>query len=159
MPTLPLSELMFRTYQLATPPRPAHIAAGIASGLFNGRRVAPITQGLPDLLVKGVFDRDFVTVEEKTNKSGEVTSVTQVQQPKLVTTILDLKTKKYTTLTKLGKTSSLDVEQMSIEDLLEHYGPSLMQVMLQQCPVLYDPKRDADRVQLKPTARPLFSAQ
>jgi len=159
IPELPVEELMFRTYKLATPPRPAHIAAGIASGLFNGRRVSSETEGLPDLLVKGVFDREFVTVEEKKNKDGDVTSVVQVQQPKLITTILDLSTKKYTTLGSGGESKVLDVEKMTIEDLLKHYGPSLMGVMQQQCPVMYDPKRDADSVTLAPTARKLFKAQ
>jgi uncharacterized methyltransferase DUF6094 len=141
---LPVQDLSFRSYPLATPPRPAHIAAGIASGLFNGRRVSG--DG-PDLLVKGVFDREYKTVEEKKNKDGEVTSVVQVQQPKLVTTVLDLSTKQYRTLNGEG-----------LSELLEGYGESLMGVMREQCPVLYDPLRHHTDP-LASTARSLFTAQ
>lgn len=142
---LPVQDLSFRSYSLATPPRPAHIAAGIASGLFNGRRVKG---NGPDLLVKGVFDREFKTVEEKKNKDGEVTSLVQVQQPKLVTTVLDLESKQYRSLDPSG-----------LAQLLEDYGPSLMGVMREQCPVLYDPLRDHAAVALAPVARDLFTAQ
>lgn len=142
---LPVQDLSFRSYTLATPPRPAHIAAGIASGLFNGKRV---DGDGPPLLVKGVFDREYKTVEEKKNKEGEVTSVVQVQQPKLVTTVLDLSTKQYRTLDGAG-----------LSALLESYGESLMGVMREQCPVLYDPLRDAQNVTLAPVSRELFRAQ
>jgi hypothetical protein len=141
---LPVQDLSFRSYPLATPPRPAHIAAGIASGLFNGRRVSG--DG-PDLLVKGVFDREYKTVEEKKNKDGEVTAVVQVQQPKLVTTVLDLETRQYRTLNGEG-----------LSELLEGYGESLMGVMREQCPVLYDPLRDAGEP-LAPVTRNLYTAQ
>jgi 16S rRNA G966 N2-methylase RsmD len=141
---LPVQDLSFRSYPLATPPRPAHIAAGIASGLFNGRRVSG--EG-PDLLVKGVFDREYKTVEEKKNKDGETTSVVQVQQPKLVTTVLDLSTKQYRTLNGEG-----------LSELLESYGESLMGVMREQCPVLYDPLRHASDP-LASTTRNLYTAQ
>jgi hypothetical protein len=160
LPEVPIEDLLFRTFTLATSPRPAHIAAGIASGLFNGRKVTPKTDGLPELLVKGVFDREYVTIEEKHNKDGDVTAVVQVQQPKLVTTVLDLSTKKYTTLKPMGKGADmLDVANMSIEGLLEHYGPSLMRVMNEQCPVLYDPQRDAAGLPIYQAPRPLYEAQ
>jgi RecA/RadA recombinase len=141
---LPVQDLSFRSYPLATPPRPAHIAAGIASGLFNGRRVSGAG---PDLLVKGVFDREYKTVEQKKNKDGEVTALVQVQQPKLVTTVLDLESKQYRSLNPEG-----------LAQLLEDYGESLMGVMREQCPVLYDPIRDASDA-LAPVQRKLFTAQ
>jgi hypothetical protein len=143
---LPVRDLSFRSYPLATPPRPAHIAAGIASGLFNGRRVS--APGKPDLLVKGVFDKEYKTIEEKKNKDGETTGVVQIQQPKLVTTVLDLSTSTYSTLDAVGLTT-----------LLDDYGSALMGVMREQCPVLYDPQRDADAVSLAPVARNLYAAQ
>lgn len=141
---LPVQDLSFRSYPLATSPRPAHIAAGIASGLFNGRRVSG---NGPDLLVKGVFDREFKTVEEKKNKEGETTALVQVQQPKLVTTVLDLETSTYRTLNSAG-----------LAELLEDYGDSLMGVMREQCPVLYDPLKHSGEP-LAPVARNLYTAQ
>jgi hypothetical protein len=162
IPDMPIQDLLLRTYPVATPPRPAHIAAGIASGLFNGSRIEPTDPStkLPSLLVKGVFDREYRTIEEKTNKHGEVKSVVQVQQPKLVTTVLDLNTHQYHVLkSNTDETNSTDVSNMGVADLLKHYGNSLMSVMERQCPITYDPRRDAGKVTIAPSPRKLFSAQ
>jgi hypothetical protein len=160
LPDVPVQELMLRTYPLAVPPRPAHIAAGIASGLFNGARIDADEGVLPALLVKGVFDREYKTIEEKQNKDGEITTVIQVQQPKLVVTVLDLETHKYHVLSSgTEATGSKDVASMNVADLLAHYGDSLMDVMKRQCPVLYDPRRDGDSITLASSPRKLFTAQ
>lgn len=162
LPDLPVQEMLLRTYPIATPPRPAHIAAGIASGLFNGARIEPndATKRLPALLVKGVFDREYRTVEEKRNKDGEIRAVVQVQQPKLVTTILNLDTHQYHTLRSgLEASKEVDVASMGVVDLLSHYGQSLMEVMETQCPILYDPRWDAASVPLAASPRKMFSAQ
>lgn len=163
LPALPVTELLLRKYPVATPPRPAHIAAGIASGLFNGARIEPsesAPKNLPPLLVKGVFDREYKTIEEKRNKDGDVRAVVQIQQPKLVVTVLNLKTYKYSTLVSgVDVTSATEVDKFSAADLLKHYGDSLMGVMQEQCPVLYDPRRDAASIPLAESPRKLFTAQ
>jgi len=161
LPALPVQDLLLRRYPVATPPRPAHIAAGIASGLFNGSRIDPDVPGvLPPLLVKGVFDREYRTVEEKTNKDGDVVGVVQVQQPKLVVTVLDMETHKYHVLGSGSETKGkVAVETMTVADLLKHYGKSLMGVMERQCPILYDPRRDAASIPLASSPRKLFTAQ
>jgi hypothetical protein len=105
-----------------------------------------------------VFDREYRTVEEKTNKDGDVTSVVQVQQPKLVTTVLDLKEQTYHIL-KNEETGSFKVSEMGVSDLLKHYGDSLMKVMETQCPILYDPRKDEHTVTLPSSPRKLFTAQ
>lgn len=158
LPDGPVQDLLLRRYPVATPPRPAHIASGIASGIFNGSRIDATPEGMPPLLVKGVFTREFRTIEEKTNKDGDVTAEVQVQQPKLVTTVLDLSTYTYHTLSH-GKSGSTEVAQMGIMDLLENYGSGLMTVMESQCPILYDPRRDAAEVSLPASPRKLFTAQ
>jgi hypothetical protein len=155
LPRDPKSALL-RRYDVATIPRPAHIAAGISSGIFNGRKVS--AEGFPDLLVKGVFDREFVTVEEKQNQKGEVTQVVQVQQPKLVVTVLDLEKRQFHQL-KMSSSGSREVENFGVEDLLKYYGPALMRVMLEQCPARYDVRRDSDKVKIAPLTRGLFWAQ
>lgn len=155
-------DLLARTYPLAMPPRAAHIAAGIAAGVFNGARVEPddAASSLPPLLVKGVFDREFVTVDEKRNKDGDKTGEIQVQQPKLVVTVLDLRSFRYHTIRSSAETTgATDVAEMTTADLLTAYGRGLMRVMLEQCPVLHDPGREDDRVELAALSRPLYRAQ
>lgn len=161
LPALPVQELLLRTYPVATPPRPAHIAVGMASGIFNGSRIDPEPDcGLPPLLVKGVFDREYRTVEEKINKDGDLVGLVQVQQPKLVTTVLDLETHKYHVLnSELSSTKRPTVESMTVADLLQNYKHSLMSVMERQCPIMYDPRRDAGSVVLPTSPRKLFTAQ
>lgn len=160
LPDLPVHELMLRKYPVATPPRPAHIAAGIAAGIFNGARVEPTDYrlDLPPLLVKGVFDQEYRTIEEKDSKDGDATILVQVQQPKLVATVLDLRTHKYHTLGNSG-TCDPSIDGMTVGGLLRYYGDSLMAVMEQQCPILYDPRRDGESISLAPTDRTPFTAQ
>lgn len=157
-----LEDLLVRRYPLAMPPRAAHIAAGIAAGIFNGARLAPDdpSSPLPEILVKGVFDKEFRTVDEKKDKKGTTTAVVQVQQPKLVTTALDLSTSKYVTIkSSAERTDAKTVEGMTMADLLAVYGKGLMQTMLRQCPVLHEPSRDEDAFPLPELARPLYHAQ
>ncbi len=159
LPDLPVSELLYRKFPVATPPRPAHIAAGIASGLFNGRRVSSTASALPDLLVKGVYEREYVDVEHKENKEGDTVAVVQVQQPKLVVVVLDLATGLFHDLRPGGETGSTKIDAMTLEDVLKHYGPDLLRVMREQCPALYEPERDAASLELAPVSRRLFNAQ
>jgi len=157
-----LDDLLVRKYPLAMPPRSAHIAAGIAAGIFNGARLAPddAASPLPEILVKGVFDKEFKTVDEKRDKEGNVKALVQVQQPKLVTTVLDLSTSRYVTIKPaIEVTDAARVDDMTMADLLRVYGRGLMNVMLRQCPVLHEPSRDEDAFDLPKLARPLFHAQ
>ncbi len=160
LPEIPIEDLLARQYPVAVPPRPAHIAAGIASGVFNGARVDSKTPSMPPLLVKGVFDREYRTIEEKLNKDGEVRAVVQIQQPKLVTTVLDLSTLTYHTLKAGPEASAVPaVGDMTVADLLAHYSDSLMTVMERQCPIGYDPRVDAGKIPLATFARTPFTAQ
>lgn len=157
-----VEDLLIRRYPVAMPPRSAHIAAGIAAGIFNGSRINPDNPDskLPPILVKGVFDKEFRTVEEKEDKEGNVKALVQVQQPKLVTTVLDLRTSTYHTIrASADQTGSQDLATMTMADLLAEYGRGLMTVMLQQCPVLHDPARIEHHIPLANVARPLFKAQ
>ena len=161
VPGFSLVDVMHRTYEVATPPRPAHIAAGLAAGLFNGQRIEPdLGTKLPALLVKGCFDREWRTVEEKKDKYGETKAIVQVQQPKLVITVLDLDEHKYHTLgATLEKSGAKTVSGMGISDILEHYGKSLMAVMEKQCEILYDSRYDGGSVEVADSPRELYQAQ
>lgn len=159
----PLSDdLSVRMYPTLMPPRPAHIAAGIASGVFNGERIIPDDEssGAPPLLVKGVFDREYETVEEKKDRDGTVTAEVQVQQPRLVVTVLDLRTSQLHTMqSSVVVTGSVDPANMTTGDLLTVYGRSLLATLKAHCPVLHDPGNPAHNFDLPVLARPLFRAQ
>ena len=155
-------DLLARVYPLATAPRAAHIAAGIAAGVFNGARVEPDAAGspLPALLVKGAFTRQRATVDRKMNRDGEVTGEVQIEVPRLAVTVLDLEAYRYQTLsTDAAPTGAREVASMSTGDLLAHYGRGLLAVLREHCPVHYDPARDAEGITLAPVARPLYRAQ
>lgn len=157
-----MEDLLIRRYPIAMPPRSAHIAAGIAAGIFNGSQIFPDhpESKLPAILVKGVFDKEFRTVDEKLDKDGNVKGVIQIQQPKLVTTALDLSKKQYVTIKPTADiTGATSLSDMTMADFLSQYGRGLMEVMLRQCPVLHDPSRPEDQIALPELKRPLFEAQ
>lgn len=158
----PAGDLLDRRYPLAVAPRAAHIAAGIAAGVFNGARVAPddANAGLPALLVKGAFTRARVKVDQRTNGDGVVTGEVHMEVPRLAVTVLDLARYRYQTLsTDAEPTGARAVEGMSTGDLLTHYGRGLLATLRAHCPVHYDPERDAAGITLAAVARPLYAAQ
>ncbi len=155
-------ELLERRYPLAVRPKAAHVATGIAAGVFNGSQINPDdpSTGLPPILVNGCFDREWRDTKEKQNKSGEVIAVEQVQHPRLNVTVLDLVTKKFHTLAPSTEgTWNKDLSKFTTADLLQRYGLGLMKTLLAQCPVQYDPERPGDRFPLPSMARKLYVAQ
>lgn len=159
-PALPLHT---REFTAATPPRPAHIAAAMAAGVFNGARIAPddSTSGLPDLLVKGVFHRSFKTVEEKFNKDGDLTGEIQVQQPELQITVLRLDTGVFVNLVPTAEASeeTTVTAAFTTGDLLRRYGAGLLGVLNTQCRVRYNANDPAHVFPIPEMARPLYPAQ
>lgn len=151
-----------RTYPVASVPRAAHLSAALAAGVFNGTRVVPNdpTSKLPPILVKGVFDKDYRTLEERTDKDGNVTSRLEVQQPKLSVAVLDLHSGSFhTVLPSSTLTATSTLENMTLGDLLDSYGVSLMREMLKACPVLHDGRRGDPEPDIGGVARPLYPAQ
>jgi hypothetical protein len=174
-----LADVLQRDYPVVMPPKPAHIAAGIAAGVFNGEALAPDGgpgEG-PTLLVKGAFRREFATISTRENKDGQVVAEERVQQPSLVVTVCDLANGEYHTLASSptatlpeGPFTSADVAGMSVGDLLTRYGRGLLATLRARCPVLYDPRTaDAEGAgadgytgaawTLPPTRRPPYPAQ
>jgi hypothetical protein len=156
----PIKDLMGRPFPVAMPPRPAHIALALAAGLLNGSRIEPDDQasGLPSLLVKGVFDREYKKIEEKRDKEGNVKAIVQVQAPVLRVTVLDLTTSTYHSIaTGSEPTNATTVEGFNVADLVVRYRRSLLEVLYQQCPPLHSP--DRDQLELPPLSRRLFEAQ
>lgn len=162
-PPLNAYEMMGKKYPLASKPRAVHLSAALSAGVFNGVKVVPDDpeSTLPPILIKGVFDKEYRKIEEKQNKEGIVIAEVQVQQPKLVVSILDLSKGTFHEVAPSSIPSEeLDVAKMSMKDLLDHYGKDLMRGMLEACPVLHDPANDPDPLPLsEDIKRPLFPAQ
>lgn len=164
MPAESFWELLSPRFPVATVPRPAHLAAGLASGVLSGARLRPTTAGspLPEILVRGTFNRRFVTVDEKLNKDHEKVGEIQVQVPELQIVALDLRKGTFHTLTpSVEKTGARTVATMTAGDLLASYGRELLATLRDRCPALYDPSRPGDVFELPeiPGARSLFVAQ
>jgi hypothetical protein len=158
-----LDELVGQPFEVAMPPKPAHIAMALASGAFNGKRLDPDPNaplGLPPLLAKGVFKKEYLTTEEKKNKKGEVTGLVQVQQPELSLHVLSLSDYRYYELAPgIFPSGKTDLARMNMADLLAYYGQSLIRLMAEQFPALHQPGNPEHQVVLPPLARPLFKAQ
>lgn len=152
-----------RTFPVASQPRASHLASAMAAGIFNGMRITPNEgeKGLPPLLVKGVFDKEFRRLEDKVNKEGEKIGEIQVQRPKLAVCVLDLETGQYHNVSPSPDSSeegSVGVEGLTMRDLFEKYGHSMMRGMMKACPVLREDDRYPD-VPLPPMARTPYPAQ
>lgn len=150
--------LVGRRFPVAMPPRPAHIAAGIASGVFDGARLEPDQPGLPALIVKGVFNREFRKIDVRVNKDGEVVGNVEVQQPTLAVTVMDLSTHLFHTIRSSSEiTDATTVDKFTTADLLDRYRRAFYAQLMAACPVLHDPARDA--AVHAPVARTLYRAQ
>jgi len=151
-----------RRFSAAIPLKPAHIAAAIAAGTFNGAALLPAdaSAGHRPLMVKGVFSRQWRTVDERENAQGEPTVDVQVEEPLLEVTALDLST---LTMHRLepspNVTGTTDPATMSTGDLLVAYTPALLRTLHEQCPVSYDPEAPGARYPIAETGRPLYPAQ
>ncbi len=161
-PTRPINELLERRYLLAMPPKQAHIAGALASGVFNGAIVRPNepASGLPNLLVNGVFRKEFRHLEDKVDAEGEKKGEVRVESPKLVITVLDLDKLEFHTLNNEPTPSgAINVASMNAADFIELYGRGLLDVMRKQCPVIHDPEDPAQEIRLPQPTQPLFRVQ
>jgi hypothetical protein len=153
--------LLRRRYPVVSPLKPAYLAAAVACGLFDGEAVRPddAASGLPEVLVRGVFTRDFVAVDERVSEEGEVVGEVQVQRPKLEVTVLDLSSGAYVPLASRAElTGSTSLAGMTVADFLQAYARDLLAVVARNCPVLHDPARD-EAFPLPALERPLYPAQ
>ncbi len=154
------ADVCLRTYTLAVPPRASHIAAGIAAGVFNGVRITSTTPGFPALYIKGVFTREFETIDTRFDKHGKAVSETQVQRPKLNITILDTSVSPPTYRTLVSDTAVTEATKIddafTIGDLLHHYGESLLSVLQTRCQPIYS---YSEPLQQFHSPRELFTAQ
>jgi uncharacterized methyltransferase DUF6094 len=146
--------------RVALPPQPAHIALALAAGTLNGRRVTADRPGLPPLLLKGSFRRDFVTAEEKFNKDGEKVGSIQIQRPRLTIHVLRLDTLDFHELACGSLPSgATDIASFNTADLVEHYGVALRDLMRHQFPAIHDPADPSHAMTLPRLARRPYRRQ
>lgn len=164
LPDGPWLDLSLRTYPLACPPRASHIAAALASGVFNGSRIEPddSRSGLPPLYVKGTFKREFHDVDVQSNDKGEVTKQVQVQHPELTITVIDANTcAEYIDLKSSidVNPTETDLKNFTVGDLFARYSTSLLRELRTRCPILHDPSNPEHASVLPTFPRRLFRAQ
>ena len=147
-------------YPVVNPPRPVHLAAALAAGVFNGLPASPNPgRSLPPLLVKGTFRRRWETVEQRHNKDGDLASEVQIEKPELEVWALDLRAAEYHQLRSSTETTGArDVASMTFADLLEAYSVDLLAALRAACPVLHDPGRD-EEPPVEGLGRPLWPPQ
>lgn len=151
-----------KPYRLAMPPRPGHIAQALSAGIMNGQVLRPddLVSGLPNLLAKGVFERELLEVEHKTNKKGETTAIVQIQQPSLRLCALDIEGGTYYDLAPGSVPSgSTNLAEMNVADLLDRYRAAMGQVMQTMCPSIHRIGVESDRLPLPPLGRTPYRAQ
>lgn len=153
---------LHKRYRMAVPPKPAHIAQGIAAGVFNGVTLIPDAPDseAPPIVVKGRFAREWKTVRERFDAKGNKVSEDQVEEPRLEVTALDLRSLEYTTLKSTPEpTGACDPAAMTTGDLLTQYPVGMLTALRAHCPVTHDPHDPAHAILLTQTARPLYPAQ
>jgi hypothetical protein len=158
---LEVGDLIGRRFPTALPPKPAHLALALAAGHFNGHRLeADEPERLPPILVKGVYTRELVEVEERTNKDGEVTGVVHVEQPRLRLHALRLDRYRFFEPGPGSEPSGATrLEAFNTADVLDRYSGSLTRLMARQFPPLHSPARESDQVALPPLPRTPYECQ
>jgi len=155
------TQLLGAKFETAAPPKPAHIALALSSGMFNGWPLIPNDpERHPPVLAKGVFERENITVSEKTNQEGEVTGIVEIEQPRLRLTVLRLDEMSFHEL-EAGTvpTESDEVSEWNAADLIANYDRSLARLLGQQFPALHDPTRPEHEIALPELARTPFAVQ
>lgn len=157
----PVEDLLGARFETAMPPKPAHIALALASGMFNGRTLYPNDpKRHPALLAKGAFERRFVPVSERRNRKGEKTGTVEIELPELRLTVLRLDTGGFHTLAAgTEPTGSPDLARWNVADLIAHYDRSLTEVLAGQFPALHDPTKRGEQIALPVLARRPFRIQ
>ncbi|HEX9668431.1 MAG TPA: DUF6094 domain-containing protein, partial [Thermoanaerobaculia bacterium] len=158
---LEIGDLIGRQFPTALPPKPAHLALALAAGHFNGHRLEANDPGrFPPILVKGVYTRDLVQVEERTNKDGEVTGTVHVEQPKLRLHALRLDRYGFFEPRPGSEPSAARrLEDFNTADILDSYSGSLTALMARQFPPLHSPVREGDQIALPELARTPYECQ
>lgn len=154
-------DLLGARFHTALPPKPAHIALALSSGMFNGHQLDPNDPRRdPPLLAKGTFERDYLAVGEKRDAEGDLVGVVEVEQPRLQLTILRLDSFTFHHLTAgTVPTGADDPADWNAADLIVRYDRSLAELLARQFPALHRPGRAEDRLALPPLARRPFRAQ
>lgn len=150
-----------KVFDVANPPREAHVVSALSIGVLNGVEIVPDdpTSGLPNLLLKGKTTREKVLAETKKNKDGEDIAEVYIERAAVEVHALRLDDGTYTRVPSSGPIKVLDwtLEGINMASLIDSYGKSLMGEMLKSCPSLHDRRRDPEfEVSL---GRPLFPAQ
>ena len=153
-------ELMGARFLTAVPPKPAHIALALSTGIFNGRTLTPNDPKHPRVIAKGTFRRELVQIGERTNSEGELTGTVNVETPTLELTILRLDTYRFHHLSAgTVPTGSDNPADWNSADLITNYDKSLARELDRQFPAIHDPLDEAGQIRLPELVRVPYGAQ
>lgn len=157
----PVDQLLGARFETAMPPKPAHIALALASGMFDGREIEPNDpRRHPRLLAKGRFERNPIEVSVKRDERGQVISRVLVERPRLRLTVLRLDNYTFHELVDGAvPTGSDDLPAWNPGDLITYYDRSLARLLAQQFPPIHDPTALEHQIALPALARRPFRAQ
>ena len=158
---LGVRQMLGARFHTAMPPKPAHIALALSSGMFNGHRLEPNEpRRHPPVLAKGIFERDLLEISERTNSEGETTGTVEVEQPRLRLTVLRLDDYTYHHLSPgVVPQGGDDPSLWNAADLIDNYRGSLVDLLRHQFPPLHDPTVPDDQIALPDLPRRPFRAQ
>ena len=155
-------DLCLRTFPMACIPRPSYIAAGVATGIFNGSKVKPNDPTrFPPVYVKGTFAKVFHSIKKSYRDDGSLEQEVFVQHPRLEITVLNGRTLKYVDLKSdvAVNPTHTTLEEFTVGDLFSNYSQGMMQALRDRCPVLHDPAVESHNFPLPSFPRRLFAAQ
>jgi len=156
-----IDQLLAAPQRITLPPKPAHLALALSTGLVNGRTLHPTRPDLhPSLIVKGGLQRHYRYLKDRRREDGSISSAQYTQVPHLVLHALRTDTGELLTLQPGAVPSgSADLGEWNSADLAQNYSGSLTRVLREVLPPLHDPRSSHARLTYPPLARSLFRVQ
>lgn len=157
----PLDHLHSSPQRITLPPKPAHLALALSTGLLNGQTLEADRPDLfPRILVKGALVRSYEYLKSSRREDGSIASAQYTQVPHLVLNVLRLDTRSLVTLHPGGvPTGARDLAEWNTADLALQYSGSLRRVLKIVLPALHDPSRAGRSVPYPALDRKLFAIQ
>lgn len=157
-----MEDLLGSTFPVALPPKPAHVALALTSGHLDGHRLEPNAGAgrFPPILLKGMFGKEQVLLDEKMDEEGEVAKATYVERPTLKMSAIRLDDFRFVEIRPgVELSEAQDLEGANVRDVFGRYSESIGELMAKQFPPLHHPERAEDQIRLPALPRAPFEIQ